>query len=155
MTANTTVQTTTPNQKRISSLVGRLVFGRYCQVARSLQMEAPEEFAKIIAEADPALDEGLAGEVENLLRTGGAPFVPLNKTLMPRMIDRFGLTSEHLEEIGYEKLKSMQKRCNSCANAARCWSAIRAGASAEQCREFCPNSADFDEAMRSRSADNG
>lgn len=120
-------------------------------VVRSLQMEAPDEFARIIARADPALDAGLASEVERLLRTGGAPFVRFDQTLMPKMIDRFGVTTEQLETLSHNELKVMQKSCNSCAETARCWNALRSGHNAEQCREFCPNSAAFEELLSSHS----
>ena len=66
------------------------------------------------------------------------------KTLMPQMQARFGVTEEQMGALEARELTAMKKRCNSCSEAARCWQALRGGESAERCREFCPNADTFD-----------
>ena len=135
MNMNTQVSTQ-PRSTVIGRLADRLIAGQYQMAVKSLQMEAPDALEQIVAQADPALDSSVAAEIERLLRTGGAPFVRFEKTLMPQMQARFGVTEEQMGALEARELTAMKKRCNSCSEAARCWQALRGGESAEQCRKF-------------------
>ncbi|HLV77329.1 MAG TPA: DUF6455 family protein [Marinobacter sp.] len=119
--------------------------GQYRGAVRAMHMEAPASLAEIMADASPALEPVVAAEIESLLRTGGAPFVRLSKTLMPRMRANFGVTEAQLGALAAGHLAAVEDRCNSCREAARCWTALRARETAEQCRTFCPNAEVFEE----------
>lgn len=143
MNMNAQVSTEQSKSTLIGRLADRLIASQYQMAVKSLQMEAPDALEQIVAQADPALDSSVAAEIERLLRTGGAPFVRFEKTLMPQMQARFGVTEEQMGALEARELSAMKKRCNSCSEAARCWQALRGGESAEQCREFCPNAGLF------------
>ena len=144
MNMNAQVSTEQSKSTLIGRLADRLIAGQYQMAVKSLQLEAPDALEHIIAQADPALDSSVAAEIERLLKTGGAPFVRFDKTLMPQMQARLGVTEEQMGALEARELSAMKKRCNSCSEAARCWQALRGGESAEQCREFCPNADTFD-----------
>ena len=144
MNMNTQVSTQHPKPNLISRLTNRLVAGQYRMALKSLQMDAADSLADLIAEADPALDTAISGEIERLLRTGGAPFVRFDETLMPKMRARFGGDHWPAGCPGSERAGGYEEALQLMLGSRAMLEGLRGGESAEQCAEFCPNARIFE-----------
>ncbi|MFW6346162.1 MAG: hypothetical protein ACOC0M_07540, partial [Halomonas sp.] len=112
------------------------------QLVRDVQHEAGPTYHALLNDLESPLEPGFEREMARQLATGQpSDFVPA-KTLMPVMMQRFGLKdAEVAAEPGYN---AICKTCNGCPVVGQCWKAMRAGTEVEECRGFCPNARAFD-----------
>ena len=112
------------------------------QLVRDVQHEAGTTYQKLLTDLESPLEPGFEREMARQLGVGQpVTFVP-SRTLMPVMMQRFGLQDADLAaEAGYGALRDT---CNACPVVGHCWQAMRAGAAVEECRGFCPNAEAFE-----------
>ncbi len=112
------------------------------QLVRDVQHEAGKTYQTLLTDLQRPLEDGFEREMARQLAAGQPPaFVPA-KTLMPVMMQRFGLQDAELAgEAGYTALRDT---CNACPVVGHCWQSMRAGADVEECRSFCPNAEAFE-----------
>ena len=112
------------------------------QLVRDVQHEAGKTYQTLLTDLEGPLEGGFEREMARQLAAGQpASFVPA-KTLMPVMMQRFGLQEADLAaDAGYGALRDT---CNSCPVVGHCWQAMRAEAEVEECRGFCPNAEAFE-----------
>ncbi|MGM0782597.1 MAG: hypothetical protein ACQEUM_00640 [Pseudomonadota bacterium] len=112
------------------------------QVAREMQNEAPKVYDELLNDLQTPLESVFEREVARQLDQGAYfAFVPA-KTLMPAMMQRFGLDeASFAADSGFAAIR---KTCNACPVAGQCWRAMRRDADADECRSFCPNAEAFD-----------
>jgi len=127
----------------LARLEQRLFEASLPQVVQGMRHEASVEFRALVRDLKAPMVPGFEREVARTLNAGGQSDLIPAETLMPEMMARFTLTREAFdgEPSGYAELERV---CNRCPAVGRCWKAMRAGASREACRAFCPNAAAFE-----------
>ncbi|MCL7929221.1 hypothetical protein [Halomonas llamarensis] len=109
-------------------------------LARGMQNESPDAFQAVVSDITMPLDASFEQEVAKQLAQGTyAGFRPA-KSLMPVMVQRFGLV---LENLGEEQ-KPLEDTCNACPVVGHCWKTLRYSTDIETFRDFCPNAEAFD-----------
>lgn len=136
-----TAQTTRPSSWW-ERLTERCYAASTPQLVHDVQHEAGTTYQKLLTDLDYPLERGFEREMARQLGAGQpATFVPA-KTLMPVMMQRFGLQDAELAaQPGYGALRDT---CNACPVVGHCWQAMRAAADVEECRGFCPNAEAFE-----------
>jgi len=136
-----TAQTTRPSSWW-ERLTERCYTASTPQLVRDVQHEAGKTYQRLLTDLETPLEPGFEREMARQLGAGQpTSFVPA-KTLMPVMMQRFGLQDADLAvQPGYGALRDT---CNACPVVGHCWQAMRAGAEVEECRGFCPNAEAFE-----------
>lgn len=134
------------NQATKSSWWARLCEGSYRastpRLVREFEAEAPQVYSDILKDLEMPLEPSFEREMARHLDRGGfRAFVPA-ETLMPAMLQRFGLEQASIAE--HASYPSLRGNCNACPVAGYCWGAMRRDAGIDECRAFCPNAAAFE-----------
>lgn len=136
-----TAQTTRPSSwwERLSE---RCYAASMPRLVSDVQHEASSTYQALLTDLDRPLESGFEREMARQLAAGQpVAFVPA-QTLMPVMMQRFGLQEADLAaQPGYGVLRDT---CNSCPVMGQCWQAMRADAEVDECRGFCPNAEAFE-----------
>jgi|SRR5690554_4348379 len=115
------------------------------RLVQDMRREAGPTFQSMVRDLNTPMAPAFEREVARTLnRSGSNDLIPA-VTLMPAMMERFGLTADDFGPDEHVQFGKMQTVCNHCPVASRCWKAMRAGAGSEQCRDFCPNAQAFDQ----------
>ena len=113
------------------------------RLVQDMRREAGPTFQSMVRDLNTPMAPAFEREVARTLnRSGSNDLIPA-VTLMPAMMERFGL---EIDDFGLEErahLHDMQAVCNRCPSVGRCWRAMRAKADRTQCLSFCPNAEDF------------
>lgn len=116
-------------------------------LARNIKQQAGASYDALINDLERPLEPRFEQAVARQLAAGQpAHFRPAN-TLMPVMMQRFGLNESALEEggvINHADYVALRDTCNACAAVGDCWKAMRASAELDECRRLCPNANAFD-----------
>ncbi|MFC7368825.1 hypothetical protein [Vreelandella zhaodongensis] len=121
-------------------------------LARNVKQEAGASYDALINDLERPLEPRFEQAVAKQLAAGQpAHFRPAN-TLMPVMMQRFGLNESALEKsaleeggvINHADYVALRDTCNACAAVGDCWKAMRASAELDECRRLCPNATAFD-----------
>ncbi|MDZ7853895.1 MAG: hypothetical protein U5L98_14935 [Halomonas sp.] len=112
------------------------------RLVQEIQHEAPRTYSEMLEDLSTPLDHRFEQQMARQLQQGQPlGFVP-SKTLMPVMMQRFGL--QQAEMAADPDHAAMRSVCNGCPVVGQCWKAMRAGADVEECRGFCPNAKAFE-----------
>ncbi len=114
------------------------------RLVQELRREAGPTFQAMVRDLNTPMAPAFEREVARTLNRGGREDLIPVETLMPTMMERFGLS---VEDFGPEEsvhLQELQHVCNRCPVASQCWRALRAGTGWEKCRSFCPNATAFE-----------
>ncbi|PMR74654.1 hypothetical protein C1H69_12385 [Billgrantia endophytica] len=107
-----------------------------------MEQRSPQVYSEILQDLETPLEPAFEREVARHLDQGGyRAFVPAD-TLMPAMLQRFGL--DEASVAAHVSYPSLRGNCNACPVAGYCWRAMRRDADVDECRAFCPNAAAFD-----------
>lgn len=134
------------NQATGKSWWDRLCEGAYRattpRLVREMEAESPGAYSEMLKDLKTPMEPAFEREVARHLDRGGyRAFVPAD-TLMPVMLQRFGLAPACVtEHVSYPSLRG---NCNACPVAGQCWGAMRRDAGVDECRAFCPNAAAFE-----------
>ncbi|QOR37111.1 hypothetical protein HNO52_00285 [Billgrantia diversa] len=134
------------NQAPRNSWWNRLCEGSYRastrRMVREIEAESPQVYSEMLKDLETPLEPTFEREMSRHLDRGGyRAFVPA-ETLMPAMLQRFGLDQESVtEHVSYPSLRG---NCNACPVAGHCWGAMRRDAGVDECRAFCPNALAFE-----------
>lgn len=116
-------------------------------LARNIKQQAGASYDALVNDLERPLEPRFEQAVARQLAAGQpAHFRPAN-TLMPVMMQRFGLNESTLEEggvINHADYVALRDTCNACAAVGDCWKAMRASAELDECRRLCPNANAFD-----------
>lgn len=142
MTTTTTPRTDASRQPWWARLSERCYRATTPRLVQDMQHEAAGTYGEMLEDLNTPLDAHFEREMARQLQDGQPfGFVPA-RTLMPVMMQRFGLQDGELAaDPGYD---AMHATCNGCPVVGKCWKAMRAGADVEVCRSFCPNAEAFD-----------
>ncbi|WP_043528482.1 hypothetical protein [Litchfieldella xinjiangensis] len=111
----------------------------------TLRNEAGSTYRAMIRDLETPLAPAFELEVSRSLTGSGRYELNPAATLMPVMMQRMGLS---MDDCPADTIPRMARTCSNCPQAGRCWLALRASTSAETCRGFCPNTPNFEEALR-------
>lgn len=142
MTTSTTPRTPTSRQPWWDRLTERCYRASTPQLVQDMQHEASRTYNEMLEDLDMPLDAHFEGEVARQLQSGQPVGFKQARTLMPVMMQRFGLQQAELATD--PDYGAMRATCNGCPVVGQCWKAMRAGADVEECRGFCPNAETFD-----------
>lgn len=115
------------------------------QVVQELRRGAGPTFQAMVGDLNTSMTPAFEREVARTLNRNGSNDLIPAVTLMPAMMERFGLAADDFgpeERLHFGKLQSV---CNRCPVAGRCWKAMRSDADSEQCLSFCPNAPAFEQ----------
>lgn len=134
------------NQTSNSSWWERLCEGSYRattrRLVREIEAESPGVYSEMLQDLATPLEPAFEREMARHLDQGGYRAFKPADTLMPAMLQRFGLTHTAVtEHVSYPSLRG---NCNACPVAGYCWGAMRREAGVDECRAFCPNAAAFE-----------
>lgn len=121
-----------------------LVNARMPQLVQNMRRDAVNEYQTLLRDLDAPMEPAFEREVARTLNRGGNYDLIPAETLMPMMMERFGLTPEDFSDQEANLLSELTMVCNKCPAVGRCWKAIRADAGWEKCRGFCPNTDAFE-----------
>ncbi|MDN3562220.1 hypothetical protein KF947_09460 [Halomonas sp. FeN2] len=116
-------------------------------LARRVKQEAGATFNALINDLERPLEPHFEQEVARQLAAGKPAHFSPARTLMPVMMQRFGLQEDALQESGlinHVDYVVLRDNCNACAAVGDCWKAMRASAELDECRKLCPNAKAFD-----------
>ena len=140
------MQAQTPtNRSWYSRLTDVLFDASAPQLVQNMRREAGPIFRSMVRDLNTPMAAAFEREVARTLNRSGSDDLIPAVTLMPAMMERFGLTADDFGPDEHVQFGKMQTVCNHCPVASRCWKAMRAGAGSEQCRDFCPNAQAFDQ----------
>ncbi|MDI5987489.1 hypothetical protein QLQ85_22115 [Halomonas sp. M4R5S39] len=103
---------------------------------------APRALSVLIHDLSRPMSRSLEQALARSLAAGEIPGFRPTDTLMPPMMERFGLPPAALAKD--PAIHALRTTCNTCARVGTCWLALRHGASREECRGFCPNAEAFE-----------
>ncbi|MGO2006553.1 DUF6455 family protein [Vreelandella alkaliphila] len=116
-------------------------------LARNINQQAGASYDALINDLERPLEPRFEQAVARQLAAGQPAHFSPAKTLMPVMMQRFGLNESALEEggvINHADYVALRDTCNACAAVGDCWKAMRASAELDECRRLCPNANAFD-----------
>lgn len=116
-------------------------------LARSVKDQAGAAFDALVNDLERPLEPRFEQAVARQLAAGQPAYFKPARTLMPMMMQRFGLEERVLQEKGqirHADYVALRDTCNACAAVGDCWKAMRANAEIEECRRLCPNANAFD-----------
>lgn len=108
-----------------------------------IRAEAPMVFRKMINDIDTPLEPEMENQVARYLRSPYQDEITPSETLMPRMMQKYGISSEQFAELEKKERSQLNRRCNQCPSVSQCWKAMRNNAKIEECDTFCANQASF------------
>lgn len=108
-----------------------------------LRVEAPMVFRGMVNDIDNPIAPELETEIARYLRSPCQDELKPAVTLMPRMMEKYGICSQQFAALEKQQKAQLVRRCNQCPSASKCWLAMRADAELEECETFCPNQAVF------------
>lgn len=109
-----------------------------------LRVEAPMVFRGMVNDIDNPIAPEVEAEIVRYLKSPFQDELKPAETLMPRMMAKYGITSQQFEALEKKQRNLLNRRCNQCAVVSQCWQAMRDNAELEECERFCPNQASFD-----------
>ena len=116
-------------------------------LTRRVKQEAGAAYDALIHDLERPLEPHFEQEVAKQLAAGQAThFRPAN-TLMPVMMQRFGLKESALLKnalLHHADLDKLRDTCNACTAAGDCWKAMRTRTELKKHRQRCPNANAFD-----------
>lgn len=140
------MQAQTPtNRSWYSRLTDVLFDASAPQLVQNMRREAGPIFRSMVRDLNTPMAAAFEREVARTLNRSGSDDLIPAVTLMPAMMERFGLMADDFGPEEHVQFGKMQTVCNRCPVAGRCWKAMRADAGSEQCRDFCPNAQAFDQ----------
>ncbi|CAH1042928.1 DUF6455 family protein [Halomonas sp. TD01] len=116
-------------------------------LARNVKQEASASYDALINDLERPLEPRFEQAVARQLSASQPAHFRPARTLMPVMMQRFGLNESALEEgglINHADYAALRDTCNACAAVGDCWKAMRASAKLDECRRLCPNATAFD-----------
>lgn len=116
-------------------------------LAHKLKHEASASYDALINDLGRPLEPRFEQEIAKQLAAGPTAHFSPARTLMPVMLQRFGLQEDTLQESGlinHADYVALRDNCNACAAVGDCWKAMRASAKLDECRKLCPNAKAFD-----------
>lgn len=111
-------------------------------LARNVKQEAGATYYALINDLERPLEPRFEQEVARQLAAGQSAHFNPARTLMPIMMQRFGLQENDL--IDHAEYAALRDNCNACAAVGDCWKAVRANAELDERRHLCPNANAFD-----------
>ncbi|HBS84644.1 MAG TPA: hypothetical protein DEO68_11370 [Halomonas campaniensis] len=116
-------------------------------LARNIKQQAGASYDALINDLERPLEPRFEQAVARQLAAGHPAHFSPAKTLMPVMLQRFGLKENELRRnvlINHADYRALCDTCNACAAVGDCWKAMRANAELDECRRLCPNANAFD-----------
>ncbi len=116
-------------------------------LARNVKQEASASYDALINDLERPLEPRFEQAVARQLSASQPAHFRPARTLMPVMMQRFGLNESALEEgglINHADYAALRDTCTACAAVGDCWKAMRASAKLDECRRLCPNATAFD-----------
>ncbi|AQU84125.1 MULTISPECIES: hypothetical protein [unclassified Halomonas] len=121
-------------------------------LARNVKDQAGATFDALINDLERPLEPRFEQAVARQLAAGQPAHFKPASTLMPVMMQRFGLEERALQarallgdgRVNLADYATLRDNCNACAAVGDCWKAMRANAELEECRRLCPNANAFD-----------
>lgn len=110
------------------------------RVVRELRRHAPEALEEMVCDLKQPLSVPLERAMGRTLDDHRVPDFKASEVLMPTMMTTFEVRPATIAE---GELIALESACNQCEVVGHCWKAMRAGADAETCRDFCPNAESF------------
>ncbi|SFU82016.1 hypothetical protein [Halomonas korlensis] len=135
----------TERQGWLARLEERLFEASMPRVVQGIRYEDSVDYREMVRNLDTPMAPAFEREVARTLNRGGDLELIPAETLMPAMMQRFGLGRDDFgpgEETHFGELQTV---CNRCPVVGRCWKAMRAGERWEKCRGFCPNAEAFEQ----------
>lgn len=120
---------------------GRESFTAHVQgrgIVHQMALLEPELLNELISDLKTPLNANFERAVETILTQGQLPTFDAARTLLPAMLERFGLTPEDYDTRPLI-LAVLGKTCRDCPMIGHCWQALRGDADATRCRGFCPS----------------
>lgn len=111
-------------------------------LARNVKQEAGASYDALINDLESPLEPRFEQAVARQLAAGQTAHFSPARTLMPIMMQRFGLEDSGLKN--HAVYVALRDNCNACAAVGDCWKAMRANAELDECRHLCPNANAFD-----------
>lgn len=112
------------------------------QALLELKCCAPKKLSVLIHDLSRPMSRTLEQALARSLAAGEIPGFWPTETLMPPMMQRFGLRPAALAKD--PAIHALRTTCNTCSKAGTCWLALRHQASRTECRDFCPNAEAFE-----------
>lgn len=116
-------------------------------LARNINQQAGASYDALINDLERPLEPRFEQAVARQLAAGQPAHFSPAKTLMPVMMQRFGLKESELHGnvlMKHADYRTLRDTCNACAAVGDCWKAMRASAELDECRRLCPNANAFD-----------
>lgn len=111
-------------------------------LARNVKQEAGASYDALINDLERPLEPRFEQAVARQLAAGQPAHFRPAETLMPVMMQRFGLEESGL--MNHADYVALRDTCNACAAVGDCWKVMRADAELDECRHICPNANAFD-----------
>lgn len=108
-----------------------------------LRVEAPMVFRGMVNDIDNPIAPEIEAEIARYLSSPCQDELKPAVTLMPRMMEKYGISSSQFAALERQQKALLIRRCSQCPSASMCWLAMRADAELEECETFCPNQATF------------
>lgn len=109
------------------------------RVVRELRRHAPEALEALAIDLEAPLSPPMERAVARSLNDERVADFASSKVMLPAMLKTFGVSTQALADVQ----ETLEARCEKCTVKGRCWTAMRSGADADNCREFCPNAPYF------------
>ncbi|MBF7053794.1 hypothetical protein IOC61_10690 [Halomonas sp. KAO] len=142
MSPTTATRHDVPKQAWWTLLVDSCYRATTPKLVQDMQHEASHAYNEMLEDLDLPLDAHFEREMARQLQSGQPLGFKPARTLMPVLMQRFGLQEAELATD--PDYGAMRATCNGCPVVGRCWKAMRGGADLEECRGFCPNAEAFD-----------
>lgn len=116
-------------------------------LAHNIKQQAGASYDALINDLERPLEPRFEQAVARQLAAGQPAHFSPAKTLMPVMMQRFGLKESELHGnvlMNHADYSALRDTCNACAAVGDCWKAMRASAELDECRRLCPNANAFD-----------
>ncbi len=135
--------TTRQHSSHTSVSYARKSFTEHVQgpgIVHQMALLEPAMLNELISDLRAPLNANFERAVEIILDQGELSTFDATRTLLPAMLERFGLA---LEDYGTrpESLTALAKTCRCCPKHGRCWQTLRSDADATACRKLCPSGA--------------
>ncbi|MDQ7735251.1 DUF6455 family protein [Halomonas sp. SpR1] len=128
-------------------LIERCYASSTAMLAHKLKHEASASYDALINDLERPLEPRFEQEIAKQLAAGPTAHFSPARTLMPVMMQHFGLEEDVLQESGLisqADYVALRDSCNACAAVGDCWKAMRASPELDECRKLCPNATAFD-----------
>src|SRR5690554_738823 len=113
------------------------------RLVSQLRTGAPTVFREMINDLETPIAPEIEAEIAQYLRSPFQHELNPSDTLMPRMMEKHGITATQFAELERKQRALLQRRCNQCTAVSQCWQAMRANTDLETSENFCPNHTSF------------